>query len=125
MMNREELMNMEIREEDALKTTELVEFMEMCKDTDSLYEVLVSVYNLGYMRGSKTPVRGDLEDLAGTLVSLIRRELTSTESQMVDRWSSFGADTKMLKEAYEMTMEHSGKYSVGYMDAVMKKLIEG
>jgi DnaD/phage-associated family protein len=50
-----------------------------------------------------------------------RRNSTTREEETVDRWVCSGFGEEMLREAYERCVSAIGKYSIGYMDAIITR----
>ena len=55
------------------------------------------------------------------LIGVGERALTTAESAAFERWiSEWKTDFSLITLAYEKTVDNTGKYSVRYMDSILK-----
>ncbi|MBE6809410.1 MAG: DnaD domain protein [Ruminococcaceae bacterium] len=48
------------------------------------------------------------------------RALTDSEKKAMDSWVEWGFDVDIVKYAYELTIEKTGKYSISYMSSILR-----
>lgn len=62
--------------------------------------------------------------LEAKIVSIIGaggRALTESEKKNISTWTiDYNFETDMIKRAYELTIEKTGKYSIGYMNTILR-----
>lgn len=64
----------------------------------------------------------DLFDFTGELrhtFGIEGRALTSKENTLFEKWCTWGYSADIVRRAYEITVEKTGKYSVAYLDAIL------
>lgn len=61
------------------------------------------------------------ESKIASLIGANGRALTDSEKKNINAWvSDFGFGLDMIKKAYESTVERTGKYSVSYMNTILR-----
>lgn len=61
------------------------------------------------------------ESKIASLIGANGRALTDSEKKNINAWvSDFGFGLDMIKKAYETTVERTGKYSVSYMNTILR-----
>ncbi len=61
-----------------------------------------------------------LEGKLRTMFGIGQRALTAKESQFISDWMQHGYDLELLRYAYDLTVEATGKVSFAYMDKILQ-----
>ena len=62
-----------------------------------------------------------MESKISTVIGAGGRALTESEKKSINLWVfDYGFDTEIIKYAYELTVEKTGKYSISYMSTILR-----
>ncbi len=69
--------------------------------------------------------KNDLMSELRKMFQLYDRNFTELEEDIIMNWiNSYGTDVELMKYAYELTVMNTGKFSVRYMDGIIKRWFE-
>jgi DnaD/phage-associated family protein len=102
------------------KDVEKTNWAYVRKTAQNLYDEDIDTYTRLEAHFSDRKNKSTLEYKIRELFGIGRRELSKSEKEKVDRWTSLNLDIALIRTAYDITVDKTGKPSLAYCAKIIE-----